>query len=416
MSRPRVLISGASIAGPSAAYWLARAGWAVTVVEQSGELRATGQNVDVRATGREVLTRMGLEQAVRDRSTGEIGTRFVDESGDSVAEFGVREGDGDGPTAELEILRGDLATLLVDACADDVEWWCGHRIVALDQREEAVAVTLQSGREAMYDLVVIADGVRSTTRDLAFPTGVEVRPIGMTMAFGTIEPTAADDQWWRWFNAPGSRQAHLRPDSHGTTRAMLSYLTTDEGDASGRVGDGLAGLELTEQRARLRERFADVGWETPRILDGFDADDGLYVDDLAQVRAETWHDGRVCLLGDAGWCVTPIGGGGTSVALVGAYVLSAFVSQVDGPAVRPGVGRGLARYEEWMRPLVDDAQDLPPGVPWVAAPESRVGVAAFRFATKVAASAPVQALAGRFTSGPEAARELPGLRERPHDG
>lgn len=69
MGNRSILVSGASIAGPAAASWLAAAGWDVTVVERFDHLRDEGQNVDLRGTGREVVRRMGLEDAVSTSSS-----------------------------------------------------------------------------------------------------------------------------------------------------------------------------------------------------------------------------------------------------------------------------------------------------------------------------------------------------------
>ncbi|WP_250030768.1 FAD-dependent monooxygenase [Paractinoplanes maris] len=388
----RVLVTGASIAGPAAAYWLARAGCRVTVVERAPVLREGGQNIDVRATAREVVRRMGLEDAVRGRNTGEVGTRFVDEAGAVVSEFPVGPpGAADGPTAELEILRGALSRLIVDACPDTVTWRFGDEITAVEQDGDGVDVTLAGGRER-FDLVVVAEGPGSRTRGLVFGDEVRERALGMYITYGTIEREPQDDDWWQCLVVPGARQISLRPDDVGGTRAMLTFRSDSP------VLEGLSPYEI---RRELCRRFADLGWEVPRILDGFEAADDLYVDWLRQVHAPTWHRGRVVLLGDAAWCVTPIGGGGTSLALTGAYVLAAFLSQHE-PA------EAFARYEEWMRPLVDDAQRLPPGVPRIAAPRSRAGVQALRWGTKVAALPLVRSLTTKLTAGPAADRELPG--------
>lgn len=390
---PHVLITGASIAGPAAAFWLARAGFRVTVLERSPELREGGQNIDVRATGREVLRRMGLEDAVRRRNTGEVGTRFVDEEGRTVSEFPVDESDdSDGPTAELEILRGALARVVADACPDEVVWRFGDHVTALEQDDDGVTVTYAGGGSERFDLLVVAEGVGSATRALVFGDEPEERALGMYAAYATIPRTPEDDDWWRALVTPGSRQASLRPDDVGTTRANLNFLAD---------GPELEGLDDAATRAALRERFAGVGWEVPRILDGFDAADDLYVDWLRQVRSPSWHRGRVVLLGDAAWSITPIGGGGASLALTGGYVLAAFLSQNDDHE------EAFGRYEEWLRPLVEDAQDLPPGVPRIAAPSSRAGVRLLRLGTQVAASRPVRAVAQRITHGPQAERDLP---------
>jgi 2-polyprenyl-6-methoxyphenol hydroxylase-like FAD-dependent oxidoreductase len=390
-------VTGASVAGPAAAFWLARAGYDVTVLERAPELREGGQNVDVRATGRDVVRLMGLEDAVLARNTGEVGTRFVDEDGAVVSEFPVDDREGsDGPTAELEILRGALSRILVDACPPQVGWRFGDEVTAVAQDDEGVDVELAGGSRERYDLLVVAEGVGSPTRRLVFGDEPEERPLGMYTTYGTIGRTPADDDWWRFLVVPRSRQVSLRPDDVGTTRAMLNWLADSP---------ELDGLDGAGTRAALRERFAGVGWEVPRILDGFDAATDLYVDYLRQVRCPTWHRNRVCLLGDAAWCVTPIGGGGTSLALTGGYVLAAFLSQA-GPGEH---ATAFARYEEWLRPLVEEAQDLPPGVPRIAAPQTRAGVRALRWGTKVASLPPVRTLASRLTSGPESAATLPEL-------
>jgi 2-polyprenyl-6-methoxyphenol hydroxylase-like FAD-dependent oxidoreductase len=375
------------VAGPAVAYWLARTGCEVTVLDQAPALREGGQNIDVRATAREVIRMMGLEDAVRARNTGEVGTRFVDEAGGTVSEFPVRPGAAaDGPTAELEILRGALSRILVDACPDTVDWRFGDPIAGVEQDETGVDVEFAGGGRERFDRLVIAEGVGSRTRRLVFDDEPQEKPLGMYVAYGTIDRTPADDDWWRCLVVPGARQATLRPDDVGGIRATLSFRTGSP------VLDGRNPAEIL---AELRTRFAGAGWEVARILDGFESSDDLYVDWLRQVDCPTWHRGRVCLLGDAAWCVTPIAGGGTSLALTGAYVLAA--------------SRDFAQYEQWMRPLVDAARKLPPGVPRIAAPRSRAGVQALRWGTKLAARPLVRSLATRLTAGPKAEQELPRL-------
>ncbi|HEY5151127.1 MAG TPA: FAD-dependent monooxygenase, partial [Mycobacterium sp.] len=173
-----VLVSGASIAGPTAAYWLGRAGHRVTVVERAPELRAGGQNIDVRGPGRagpgrEVLRRMGLEDAVLAESTGEVGLRFVDEH-QVLAEFPAGTDDSGGATAQAEILRGTLSRLLVDSCGGDVNYVFGDYIERLEPGHDAVTAVMASGAAVGADVVIVAEGVRSRTRDSCF-TGIELR-------------------------------------------------------------------------------------------------------------------------------------------------------------------------------------------------------------------------------------------------
>ncbi|MGI4737381.1 MAG: FAD-dependent monooxygenase [Janthinobacterium lividum] len=141
-----ILITGASIAGPALAWWLQRFGLRVTVVERAPAFREGGQNIDVRGAGREVLARMGLLQAVKDAGTGETGLAFVDEHNEVVAEFDQGDAGSNGPTAELEILRGDLAHLLYEHRREAITYRFGDRITAVTETAAGVQVTFAHGK------------------------------------------------------------------------------------------------------------------------------------------------------------------------------------------------------------------------------------------------------------------------------
>jgi 2-polyprenyl-6-methoxyphenol hydroxylase-like FAD-dependent oxidoreductase len=149
MSR-RILITGASVAGNTAAWWLGRAGFDVEVVERTPAFRDGGQNIDVRGVGRE-----GLEQAALDRGTGEEGTAWVNGDGSVAAQFITADLGADGPTAEMEILRGDLARLLYEPAAARATYRFGDSVAAIDEDDEAAIVTFASGRTARYDAVIV---------------------------------------------------------------------------------------------------------------------------------------------------------------------------------------------------------------------------------------------------------------------
>ena len=337
MSAHRVLIAGASIAGPALAYWLHRYGWEPTVLERAPALRTGGQNVDVRGAGREVARRMGLEDDIRRATTGELGTRFIGRDGATIAEFPAGTSDSGGATAELEILRGDLARLLVERTEDDVEYRYGDRITGIDDNGTGVTASFERAPDEQVELVVAADGIGSSTRRLVFGE-VPIRSLGMETTWATIPRTASDSDWWCWYNAPGGRALTLRPDPVGTIRVTLSFLTDTAHPAApeGRTAD--------EQRALLRTRFADAGWQATRILDALEVTEDLYFESIGQVQAPHWSNGRVALLGDAAYCASPISGMGTSLALVGAYVLAGEL------AAHTDHRDAFAAYERIMRP------------------------------------------------------------------
>lgn len=387
-----VLITGASIAGNTAAWWLGRHGFEVTVIERTPEFRDGGQNIDVRGLGREVLRRMGLEQAALDRGTGEEGTAWVDRAGDVVAQFRLDDLGPDGPTAEMEILRGDLARLLYESARERASFRFGDSVARIEQDDAAATVTFASGAVERYDAVIVAEGVGSATRELVFPGENRPRWMDLTIAYFTIPRAPDDDRMWRWFHAAAGRSVSLRPDTHGTTRAMLSLQQPPHGEQ---------GWGAAHQKALLRERFAGAGWQTSRILAGMDETADFYFDVLRQVRLARWAKDRVVLTGDAAWCVTPIAGMGTTLAITGAYVLAGEMSRAA------DTSRAFAAYEQVMRPLVETAQGVPKIGARLLNPHSRLGVRVLHGALRLVSRPTIRNLAGRVFSGHRTEAELP---------
>jgi len=381
----RVLITGASIAGNTAAAVLARKGCEVVVVERAPAFRDGGQNIDVRGVGREVIRRLELEAAALEHGTGEQGTVWVNEDGSEAARFAVGDTGSDRPTAEMEILRGDLARLLYDRAKGSAEYRFDDRIAAIDDGPDEARVTFASGATEAFDVVFVAEGVGSQTRELVFKGENDPRWMDITIAYFTIPRTAGDDRMWRWYNAPGKRSVSLRPDGHGTTRAMLSISKASEGEQE---------WDVDRQKAFLRDRFADAGWETSRILAAMDTTDDFYFDVLRQVRMPRWSSGHVVLTGDAAWCATPLAGIGATLAVTGAYVLAEELVRSD------SVEAALKAYETQMRPMVEDGQGVPKIAPRLMHPKSRLGISLLHGVLGVASSDMVRDLAAKLFSGP----------------
>ena len=183
----RVLVTGASIAGPALAHWLRRRGAAVTVVERAPGLRPGGQAVDARGVTREVIRRMGLDAAVRAARTETAGAYTVDADGKVLETFRADDDGGDGYISEIEILRGDLSRVLHDDTRHGVEYIFGDRIAGLTQDADGVDVTFAGGARRRFDLVVGADGLHSALRAMVFgPHERFVRHLGLVMAFYTV--------------------------------------------------------------------------------------------------------------------------------------------------------------------------------------------------------------------------------------
>ncbi|MEU4242309.1 FAD-dependent monooxygenase [Actinoplanes sp. NPDC026619] len=349
----RVLISGAGIAGPALALWLQRAGADVTVVEKAKSPRPGGHAVDVRGVAKGVIEKMGVREAIRAEQIDDRGFALVDARNRRMAELPADMFGGEGIVAEIEIARGNLARVLYDATAAGVTYRFGDKVAALTERGD---VTFASGGTAKFDVVVGADGVRSGVRALAFGPHTEfVRPLGGYSSYFTVEDPGDLGNWSTMFNAPGGRAVVVRPEAGGTAKASLSFRSPAIYDR----------ISRDEQVRVLTERFAGVGWRVPSLLAALPAADDLYFDEVAQVHVGKWARGRVVLLGDAGYCGSPLAGMGTSMSLVGAYVLGGELAAAKDPA------DAFAAYQEQMADYVAQGTQLPPGGIAMSAPNSR---------------------------------------------
>ncbi|UUT34997.1 serine hydrolase [Microbacterium elymi] len=282
-----VLISGAGIAGPVLASLLARRGVSVTVVESADGVRPGGQAVDLRGAGRTVLDRMGLLEQARSIALDQRGIADVDAQGKHLSEMRATDFGGEGIISEIEILRGDLADLLVaDSVSHGAEYLFGTRIVALTDLGDGVRVELNDGSTREADIVVGADGPHSATRRRVFGSAEEfVRPLGGYMAWFTCPEGEPLDDWYVMYNRPGGLAASLRPGRlPGTAKASLAFtsppLDYDRHD-------------LAQQRALIAARFHGAGWRTAELVDAAAVAEDFYLDALVQVRMPSWSRGRI---------------------------------------------------------------------------------------------------------------------------
>jgi 2-polyprenyl-6-methoxyphenol hydroxylase-like FAD-dependent oxidoreductase len=349
MENTNILVSGAGIAGPALAYWLRRYGFTVTVVERAPALRPGGQAVDLRGAGRTVVDRMGLLDQVRAVSVDQKGMACVNGAGQLTAAMPTDLFGGEGIVSEIEVLRGDLAEVFYAATVPGVEYIFDDSVTGLDTGDDGVTVTFEKAAPRRFGVVVGADGLHSVVRRLAFgPEAEFVSPIGCYTAWFTVPAHYELDGWFLMYNAPGGLVASMRPGRlPGEIKAGLSFRSSPID--TGRADTG-------RQMGILESRFSGARWEVGGLLEDMRRAPDFFFEQMGQVRLDRWSRGRVVLLGDAGYCPTPLTGLGTSLALVGAYVLAGELAAADGDH-----RAAFARYDQIMRPYVSTAQKFPPG-------------------------------------------------------
>lgn len=394
-----VLICGGGCAGPSLAFWLARLGHRVTIIERFPVLRAGGAQIDLRAQGIQLTKRMGLIDTIRSKVVDEDGMCWVDGNGRTQATFMANK-TGKGAqtfTSEYEIMRGDLVQILYDATKDNVEYIFGTTVEHFEQDDDGVTVHFSNGTTSIYDIVVGADGLGSRIRKAILPPGVDpLRHLGVYMSYWQVPTVASDNKISKATHAPGGRMVMTR--THSPVDSQAYFTIRDDSDEFRSIPKA----SIEKQKEFWTSKFKDVGWVTPRLIAGMQTTEDFYCQELAQVRTDTWYKGRVVLIADAAHCPSPMTGMGTTSALVGAYVLAGEISQNS-----ENLDKAFANYDKKLRPFINDIQWLPSWTLPLALPKTKLGISLLHFVASVISFLRIVELFSRFSREDKGGWKLP---------
>ncbi|MEV3992071.1 FAD-dependent monooxygenase [Streptomyces sp. NPDC049837] len=339
-----VLISGAGIAGSALAHLLRRRGFSPTVVERAPCLRPGGQAIDVRGGALDVVDRIGVLERARELRTRIRGMSVLDADGREIGrstEYALSSGRLDGD--DIEVLREDLARLLYDRAREDgdVEYVFGDGVTALTVSADGIRADFTHAPSRRFDLVVGADGLHSTVRRLVFgPEEEFARHLGSYLSVFSADNFLDLDNWQVWMRDGEAGFGIMPVRDNRELRVAFGFESAPlNGDA--------------DLKSLIVERLAALRWEGPRLAKAAEEAPDFYCDAMAQIRMDHWSRGRTVLLGDAGYCPSPLSGQGTSLALVGAYVLADALAGAAGDH-----GAAFAAYETRMRPFVAANQAL----------------------------------------------------------
>ena len=345
MTKGNVLVSGASFAGLATAFWMARAGYAVTIVEIAPELRKGGTPVNIKGDTIGIVDRMGILGSIVANRIETDTVELWNRNGLIVPDTSSRPEDIDqstGEGVEYEIERDVLTGLLFDLVTDDIELIFEQSIVRLEEQPDGVRVEFRRGDRRTFDLVFGCDGLHSNVRKLWFGEEAAYAHFLDTYGSVTIVPRLlVSEGTMAVYQAPG--RMVILTAYHGKTDIVTLFTSNDRIDYDRH--------NKAQQMALVAGHLAGEGWRISELIDEIERADYFYFSDLSQIRMPEWTRGRVGLVGDAAFCASPAAGMGGSLAINGAAALGDAFAACEGDYVR-----AFASYNEAFRSPVEAVQ------------------------------------------------------------
>jgi 2-polyprenyl-6-methoxyphenol hydroxylase-like FAD-dependent oxidoreductase len=352
----RILIVGGGPAGLTFAACLLRHGIEPVIVEKAAHGRTGGYSIGLHVNGWRVAEKLGLVEAFREKAMPLGLAHHRDRHGRKLFSYDYRTLAKAADGRLLAIMRQDFQEVLTTAVQENCPIRYETTVVSLEDDGSGVDVTFFDGRRDRFDLVVGADGYRSSVRALVFgPHETFLRPLG--------------------YRASAWRVRLTKP----LGASFVGMMDVDHQGGLYTVGDGTAAtlfcwrdertdrLDPDARRAVLQQEFGH--WPEPvasALTSAIDWDQSFF-DTVSQIEVPRWSKGRIALLGDSAWCLTFLAGQGTSTAMAGAYILAAELA-------RKGHVEALESYEARMRPLVTKMQAVSRNIGSHYIPQSTFGM------------------------------------------
>jgi 2-polyprenyl-6-methoxyphenol hydroxylase-like FAD-dependent oxidoreductase len=350
MQEQRVLISGAGIAGLCAALWFNRFGFAVTVVERAAAPRGGGYLVSLSDYAYRAAAELDVLDALQHRNMGITHSSYHNMSGTTLLALDYKklfEG-----VDVLQIMRDDVVDVFYQKAKDLVTMRFADTIAEVDQHDADVTVTFASGDRQRYDLVVVAEGQNSPSRQLLLADQTRLDYLGLHCAAMKI---------------PNVLGLCDKFETHMDLGRYMAAFNTPDGEL-GTVfvwsDDSVEVAEGPDKLPALKAAFANSSTAIAKALDAA-SPERIYMDSLKQVLASTWSKGRVVCIGDAAHCLTLFSGRGAAAAISGATRLAKQINTA-------GIDAGIAGFEKQMRSIIAPIQKQTRGAVTWYVPQTRI--------------------------------------------
>lgn len=370
MDNKNILISGAGIAGTALAFWLKKFGFHPTIIEYAPKLREGGYAIDFMGAGYDVAKKMGILPALEKVDIDISKLAFVDGNNQEKGSMNYRKIKKLMNNRALTLLRSDLAKVIYNNLDKDTEIIFGDTINKIEQDDEKVIVTFQKGSSRSFDLLVGADGLHSNVRNLIFGGETQFEKYyGYYTSSFTIDNFSYGGRVFSMYNVPYKQVAIY---SYSGNRTFTFFIFASPEKLSYEHQD------ITKQKEILKAEFMNSGWRCPELLSKIDATKDFYFDSISQIKMENWFKGRVSLVGDACYCPSLLSGKGSTLAIVGAYILAGELKQANG-----NYTTAFEQYQNIFKPFIEKKQKAAQAFAKSFVPKSNFGIWVRNFAFKM---------------------------------
>lgn len=333
-----ILISGAGIAGLTAANFLAKQGHNVTVIDRSPSFSKAGFLISLKSFGVKIMDELGLTQNLQAESSPSETVHFIETN-----ERVIQSIDYDKMHTNIErsvlISRGGLHHVLYEAIKNDVHVLFDATILQLEEKSDLTKVTLSNGSSIDVDLVIISEGLRSPTRERYF-TNYQLEDFNTLYVGGKLKQNHKKQVGVFKVYIDVNKMLSIYPIAEEEI-AIQCYIRSSED--IGHIKNNASSI--------LKGTFADYNPEVKQLLENL-LDDGLFfMDKMGMVNAPNLRDGRMVLLGDAGYCPTALSGMGASLSIYGAKALSHFIGKYPDDILT-----ACNCYNSLMQPIIEKFQ------------------------------------------------------------
>lgn len=338
----KILISGASIAGLSAAYWMNRLGCQVTVVEIASQPRTNGAAIDIRGGTADVIKRMGIYDELKASRLHVELIEFKNSDDTTARSMPTGNEDAELPDDDIEIERDKFISILYNGLKNDVEFIFNDSITALDETEDDIKATFKSGAERSFDLVFGCDGSHSGVRKIWFGEESEYTHfLEAYFSITTVNKLLIKQKTMQMYNEPD--KSVMLNAYNNKTDIIFCFFSEKEISYDYR--------DIAQQRKIIAEQFAGLGWRTTELLEEVQGLENFYFDKFCQIKMPSWTKGRVALVGDAGYCASPAAGMGASLSISGAAALADALVKNNGD-----FELAFEDYNKNLRPFIEEIQ------------------------------------------------------------